>query len=74
MNVSESNDLNKLLEWLLSIETPYGSIVTEEYARGCAARLADKAYARLSAGVDADDVEKRWVIPGSPCREKRPCP
>lgn len=71
MNVSESNDLNKLLEWLLSIETPWGPAVTEEYARGAAARLAGKAYARLSAGVDADDVTKRWIIPGPP-REKRP--
>jgi hypothetical protein len=62
MNVSESNDLNTLLSWLFGDKGPLRE-VTEDDAKAAAARLADRAYQALYAGLSADDVTKRWPRP-----------
>ncbi len=57
MNVSESTDVNELLEWFLNLEE---SLQTEATALFAAIRLADRAHDRLSAGLSGERVRRAW--------------
>lgn len=68
MNITEANNVNTVLKWMLTRHTPEqrrprwanGPTYTENDAFAAAQQLADKAYKALSAGVNADDVAAAW--------------
>lgn len=63
MNISESNDVNIVLSWMLGRRRPFGTRTDEqasEYARKAAARLADRATARLQVGLTGEQVDELW--------------
>ncbi|MFL6141605.1 MAG: ParB/RepB/Spo0J family partition protein [Labedaea sp.] len=61
MNITESNDVNTVLQHLLP-DTPARSSgrPDSEQAQAAAARLADKARKALAAGLSGADVEAAW--------------
>lgn len=65
MNVSESCNVNFLLEWLLD-----PTVKSEAEARRAAVELAERAYQRLAAGLTPDQVLERW--PGRPHADALP--
>lgn len=61
MNISEANELNALLSWILGTERgATHESTTDDEARDAAAFLADKAHRALSAGLNANRVKKAW--------------
>jgi hypothetical protein len=58
MTIGDANDINHVLDYMLG--TRDGERLTAEKVRESAARLADHARKALSAGLDGDDVRKRW--------------
>lgn len=63
LTVSESHDVNTLLDWLLGIRNPYTIGSDEELmseAKASAMRLADKANKTLMAGLTGVRVEDAW--------------
>lgn len=64
MNMTEANNVNLLLDWLLGTED---DPPTSDQARQAAAALADRAYSALHAGFDASDVRHLWpAFPDEP--------
>lgn len=59
MNISEANDLNTVLRYLLDVRRN-GQPVARDSAREASARLADRARKPLGAGLDGDDVRELW--------------
>ena len=57
MNASESNDVQRLLRWLLD---PHQTGDDEAGARDAAQRLADRSHDRLAAGLRGRDVLSAW--------------
>jgi hypothetical protein len=64
LNITESNQVNKLLHWFLDDgKGPEGpDAPDEEGARLAAAALADSAHKALSAGLTGKDVYERWEL------------
>lgn len=61
MTVTQSNDVNTLLRWAMDVPRAYGGgVVTSREAMEAAARLADAANKRLSAGLDGKSVRRMW--------------
>lgn len=64
MNMTEANDTNTLLRWLLGIRRPAEIEIDDQEladaAEEAAARLAGRAYLSLSAGVTEDKVRGTW--------------
>lgn len=59
MNISESNDVNTLLHYVLNLPRVLGP-VAESDTIAAAERLADKAYKALGAGLRSDEVRASW--------------
>lgn len=60
MNISEANDTNTILRYLLNqARWPVG-VPTDAEAQAAAERLADRAHKPLSAGLRAQDVTEAW--------------
>ena len=59
LNVTEAAAVNKLLDWI-GVDRWQRREVSDEDAREAAALLAEKANARLMAGVSREDVERGW--------------
>lgn len=64
LTIAEADDVNRLLDYILGIQhraDAEGSEIDQHNAAGEAAgRLADKAHARLGAGVSARRVLEQW--------------
>lgn len=60
MTIVEAQNLNIVLRWLLQDPGPAGVIPTAAESREAAAWLADRAWTALAAGLDGDDVSRRW--------------
>jgi hypothetical protein len=60
VNITESCDLNNLLEYLLNVEG-CGTHVQESQALDCARRLAERANRALMAGFSGADLERLWL-------------
>ncbi len=58
MNITEANELNHVLDFLLGIKTH--PEIDEATARAAASRLAERAYKALSAGLDGTTVREAW--------------
>ncbi len=57
MNVTEANDLQTLLGWILGD----GESVSEHGAMHAAARLANRAHRRLDAGTTGGRILQEWT-------------
>lgn len=60
MNITEANDLNTVLEYVLNLTSGAGAVPSSERAREAAARLADKAHKPLMAGLTSERVNAAW--------------
>ena len=63
MNISESNDINIMLGWVLGRREKFGNRTDEqasEMAQAAASRLADRATRRLMAGLSGEQVADLW--------------
>jgi len=58
--ISEASDINIVLRYLLQKPRPGLSAPTNVEALDAAARLADRSYKALSAGLSALDVHAAW--------------
>lgn len=67
MNITEANNVQWLLDWVLGVEKPGGGRWDEDDAREFAVFLADRSYKALSAGMNGDQVRTSW-----PWRPPRP--
>lgn len=56
MNITEANDLNVLLRYLLGLSP----LPNDDEARGAAERLAAKANKTLAAGLTSERVAAAW--------------
>lgn len=61
MNVSESNDLNVLLGWLVGHRPGGLAVPTEAEALAAAERLAGRANRALLAGLNGSEVRRLWA-------------
>lgn len=66
MTITEANDANTLLQWVLGIRQPSDVDVDDQEladaAEEAAARLADRAHRQLSAGLTGDAVHQGWAV------------
>jgi hypothetical protein len=62
VNVSEANDFNLVLCYLLGLDGPMGR-VDPESARNAALRLTARAHRALSAGLNPLQVHDAWPMP-----------
>lgn len=64
MNISDANDVNVVLRYLLGLRSEYELEVDDQdlydNAREAAKRLVTRARKALSAGLDAGDIEDAW--------------
>ena len=63
LTITEAHDINSVLDWLLGLSRLHSTLTDEEYERAAqdaAARLADKAFQALSAGLNGDRVRVAW--------------
>lgn len=63
MNISESNDLNIVLGWMLGRRELFGrrtDAAASAMAQQAASRLADRATRRLMSGLTGDQVAELW--------------
>lgn len=60
MNISEANDLNTLLHYVLNLSDALGVTPSDDQARDAAERLADRANKALGAGLTSDTVVAAW--------------
>jgi hypothetical protein len=61
-NLSEAGDVNTLLDFHFQRARTGFGVPSSEQARDAAARLADKACARLQTGVTARVVHEMWPV------------
>lgn len=62
MNITEANDVNRVLSWVLGVRTDWDhdDEVLFHEAGLAAARLAERAHKALSAGLTGDQVRAAW--------------
>lgn len=60
MNITEANETNTVLDYLLGLPGPSGEVPSDETARAAAAHLAEKANKALGAGLTAQAVTDNW--------------
>jgi hypothetical protein len=63
VNISEGNDVNELLYWLLGIRRDRENRTDEQISddvRDAAARLADRSHKALGAGLTSRAVHAGW--------------
>jgi len=60
MSITDANDLNHVLEFLLGMPQPGFRGPDSDFAQAAACRLADRANKALSAGIDGVQVTKHW--------------
>lgn len=63
MNISESNDINIVLSYLLGRREKFGNRTdteASEMAQQAASRLADRATRRTMAGLSGEQVAAAW--------------
>lgn len=60
MAVADSVSVQTLLYWMLGMEIAPEKYITEGQAREAAARLAGRSCQGLGAGLDADELQRRW--------------
>ena len=56
MNISEANDINTVLRYVLRLPNGVGEFRTAQQVHEAAERLAGRAHKTLSAGLMASDV------------------
>lgn len=59
MNKGESNDVNKVIQWVTGT-APQGRGVTREQALEAAVRLTGRAHTTLAAGLTPELVRNNW--------------
>jgi hypothetical protein len=73
VNISEANDVNILLSWALGYREKFGNRTDEQasvMAQEAASRLADRATARLMAGLSGAEVAAAWAhVEAGPWRD-----
>lgn len=77
MTVTEANDTNTLLQWILGIRQPGDVDVDDQEladeAEKAAARLADRARLQQPAGLTGDAVHDGWAaVEACPWRDTSP--
>ena len=72
MNISEANELNTLLRYVLAEPDIMGKVPTCEQAATAAEGLADRANRALGAGLDGRTVREAWALLELPGRESEP--
>lgn len=60
MNITEANDTNTVLRYLLGLPNLTGDVPTDDQAQDAAERLAEKAAKALHAGLRPVDVAQAW--------------
>jgi hypothetical protein len=60
VNISEGNDLNVLLRYVLNVNDGHTDVPTVDKAREAAERLADRANKVLGAGLTSDRIAAMW--------------
>lgn len=65
MNISEANDTNILLSWVIGRREKFGDRTdaeASEMTQKAAERLADRATARIMAGLSGEQVAAAWPM------------
>jgi len=64
-NVSEANNLNRLLRWTTGQPLPGGHVITDEDATVAARFLAARSLKAIGAGIRPDEVTLVQLTPAS---------
>lgn len=65
LTVTQAQDVNTLIDWVLRIDRPGFPAPTSDEAREAAERLAADARKRLMAGVTAAEIAAHWPPDGA---------